>query len=207
MFSKLQYISQGVTEKEQLQNIETALDAGCSWIQLRFKNAQEIELFSLAESIKKICLSYNATFIINDHPLVAKAVDANGVHLGLTDMSIREAVAIVGEEKIIGGTANTLEDVLQRVEEGCSYIGLGPFRFTITKEKLSPILGLQGYQKIAEALKQQNIHIPIYAIGGILLEDITPILSTGIYGVAVSGTITHHPNKKALINEINAITL
>lgn len=207
MFSKLQYISQGATVTEQLQNIEAALDAGCSWVQLRFKNAEEIELFSVAESVKKMCLSYKATFIINDHPSVAKAVDANGVHLGLTDMSIAEAVAIVGNEKIIGGTANTLEDVLQRVEEGCSYIGLGPFRFTTTKEKLSPILGLQGYEKIVDALKRKNIHVPIYAVGGILSEDIAPILNTGIYGVAVSGIITHHPNKKALINEINAITL
>lgn len=207
MFSKLQYISQGATATEQLQNIEAALDAGCSWVQLRFKNAEEIELFSVAESVKKICLSYKATFIINDHPSVAKAVGANGVHLGLTDLSIAEAVAIVGNEKIIGGTANTLEDVLQRVEEGCSYIGLGPFRFTTTKEKLSPILGLQGYEKIVDALKRKNIHVPIYAVGGILSEDIAPILNTGVYGVAVSGTITHHPNKKALINEINAITL
>ncbi|MFX4990459.1 thiamine phosphate synthase, partial [Acinetobacter baumannii] len=79
---------------------------------------------------------------------IAKAVDADGVHLGLQDTGIDEARKIIGKEKIIGGTANTLDDVLQRYNEGCSYVGVGPYRFTTTKEKLSPILGLQGYADI-----------------------------------------------------------
>ena len=207
MFSKLQYISQGETAATQLKNINEALDAGCTWVQLRFKNAEEYELKTTAEEVKKICDTYSATFIINDHPLIAKAVDADGVHLGLTDMLINEAVEIVGIDKIIGGTANTLQDVLERVKEGCSYIGLGPFRFTTTKEKLSPVLGLEGYKNIMDELKQRNIDIPIYAIGGILTEDIPFILQTGVYGLAISGIITHHPNKKELVKEIKAYML
>ncbi|MEO6230680.1 MAG: thiamine phosphate synthase [Ferruginibacter sp.] len=204
MFSKLQYISQGLTAKDQLENINQALDAGCSWVQLRFKHAEEKELQTVAATVKKICDTYQATFIMNDHPLIAKAVDADGVHLGLTDMRIKEAFEFLGNKKIIGGTANTLQDVLQRVEEGCSYIGLGPFRFTTTKEELSPVLGLEGYKILMDKLKQRNIDIPVYAIGGILSNDILSILQTGIYGVAVSGIITHHPDKKELVKEINA---
>ena len=207
MFSKLQYISQGETTAMQLKNINEALDAGCSWIQLRFKNATDYELNAIAAQVKKLCATYSATFIINDHPLVAKSVDADGVHLGLTDMLIKEAVEIVGVDKIIGGTANTLQHVLQRVEEGCSYIGLGPFRFTTTKVKLSPILGLEGYKNIIDQLKQQHIDIPIYAIGGILKEDISSILQTGIYGIAGSGIITSYVDKKELVKEINAYLL
>lgn len=207
MFSKLQYISQGETAAMQLKNINEALDAGCSWVQLRFKNAEEYELKTTAEEVKKVCDTYSATFIINDHPLIAKAVDADGVHLGLTDMLIKEAVEIVGIDKIIGGTANTLQDVLQRVQEGCSYVGLGPLRFTTTKKKLSPVLGLDGYKNIIDELKQRNIEIPVYAIGGILAEDISSILQTGVYGLAGSGIITHHPNKKELVKEINAYML
>ena len=207
MFSKLQYISQGETAAIQLKNINEALDAGCNWVQLRFKNTEEYILRTTAEQVKKICDTYGATFIINDHPLIAKAIDADGVHLGLTDMLIKEAFEILGIDKIIGGTANTLQDVLQRVEEGCSYIGLGPFRFTTTKEKLSPVLGLQGYKKIMHELKQRNAEIPIYAIGGIVIEDIAAILQTGVYGVAISGIITHNPNKKELIREINEYIL
>ncbi len=207
MFSKLQYISQGETAAMQLKNINEALDAGCSWVQLRFKNAEEYELKTTAEEVKKVCDTYSATFIINDHPLIAKAVDADGVHLGLTDMLIKEAVEIVGIDKIIGGTANTLQDVLQRVQEGCSYVGLGPLRFTTTKKKLSPVLGLEGYKNIMDELRRRNIDIPIYAIGGIVTEDILSILQTGVYGLAGSGIITHHPNKKELVKEINAYML
>lgn len=207
MFSKLQYISQGETAAMQLKNINEALDAGCNWVQLRFKNAKENELKTTAEEAKKLCETYTATFIINDHPVIAKEVDADGVHLGLTDMKISEAKNIIGANKILGGTANTLQDVLQRVEEGCNYVGLGPLRFTTTKARLSPVLGLDGYKNIIDELKQRNIELPIYAIGGILAEDISSILQTGIYGVAVSGIITHHPNKKELVEEINAYIL
>ncbi len=207
MFSKLQYISQGETVALQLKNINEALDAGCSWVQLRFKNAKENELKITADEVKKLCNTYTATFIINDHPVIAKEVDADGVHLGLTDMKISEAKNIIGANKILGGTANTLQDVLQRVEEGCSYIGLGPFRFTTTKVKLSPILGLEGYKNIMDELMQRNIDIPIYAIGGILKEAISSILQTGVYGVAVSGMITNQPYKKELVKEINAYML
>lgn len=207
MFSKLQYISQGETAAMQLKNINEALDAGCNWVQLRFKNAKENELKTTAEEVKKLCETYTATFIINDHPVIAKEVDADGVHLGLTDMKISDAKNIIGANKILGGTANTLQDVLQRVEEGCNYVGLGPLRFTTTKARLSPVLGLDGYKNIIDELKQRNIELPVYAIGGILAEDISSILQTGIYGVAVSGIITHHPNKKELVEEINAYIL
>ncbi len=203
MFNKLQYISQGATAKEQLNNIQEALDAGSEWVQLRFKNAGEAEIKTISKEVKEICASYNATFIINDHPHIANEIEADGVHLGLQDMPVTEAREILGD-KIIGGTANTLDDVLKRVNEGCNYIGLGPFRFTTTKEKLSPILGLEGYKKIMEELKQRQIEMPVYAIGGIVLEDMEAIMQTGVYGVAVAGMITNHSDKKTLIKKLNS---
>jgi len=205
MFSKLQYISQGSTATSQLNNIQLALDAGCNWIQLRYKNATVDEVMALAEQVKRLCSDHAATFIINDNPHIANAVDADGVHLGLTDISIVESRQIVGNNKIIGGTANTLDHVLQRADEGCNYIGLGPLRFTTTKEKLSPILGLKGYEEIIEALIIRHITIPVYAIGGVVLEDIQAIMKTGVYGVAVSGIITNHPDKKSLIQQFNTL--
>ena len=205
MFNKLQYISQGTTSQEQLNNIQLALEAGCKWIQLRFKNVAEEELIVLAEKVKKLCERYQSVFIINDHPHIAQAVNADGLHLGLTDMSISEAKKIIGNDKIIGGTANTIEHVLQRVAEGCSYIGLGPFRFTSTKEKLSPIVGLQGYEEIMNVLHQQNCLTPIYAIGGILLEDAAAIMKTGTYGIAVSGLISNHSDKKFVVEKFNTL--
>jgi len=205
MFSKLQYISQGATAKEQLENIQNGLDAGCDWVQLRFKNGNENEFVEVAEQVKTICSTYRATFIINDHAQIAKDIDADGVHLGLQDMPVLQARQILGESKIIGGTANTLGDVLSRVNEKCDYIGLGPFRFTATKEKLSPLLGLQGFETIMNALAEREINIPVYAIGGIMDEDIESILATGVYGVAVSGMITGSKDKKELIQKLNSM--
>ena len=205
MMHKLQYISQGKTVQEQTENIQSALDAGCRWVQLRFKNAEDSELVDLAFQVKRMCSDYHATFIINDRVDIAKRTDADGVHLGLLDTSIAEAREILGENKIIGGTANTINDVLKRISEKCDYIGLGPFRFTPTKEKLSPVLGLDGIALIMKAVFSGEQQVPIYAVGGIIRDDVVEIMGTGVFGVAVSGAITTHPNKKELIQNLNLL--
>ncbi len=205
MFTKLQYISQGNTPDAQLNNIHKALDAGCDWIQLRFKTQPEKTVNTLAHQIKPLCEEYKATLIINDFPEISREVEADGIHLGLTDSPIADARKIVGQQKIVGGTANTLDDVLQRIRENCDYVGLGPFRYTSTKQKLSPILGIEGYQKIMEALKQRNLSIPVYAIGGILPEDMKALMNANVYGVAVSGMITQATHKKEVVTQIKNI--
>nr|WP_315219634.1 thiamine phosphate synthase [uncultured Flavobacterium sp.] len=203
MYPKLQYISQGKTIEEQLYNIHQALDAGCDWIQLRFKNQTEKNTFALAEAVKFLCEEYLAHFIVNDNVHLTQQIAADGVHLGLTDMKIAEARTILGTTKIIGATANTFEDIVFQTQNGCDYIGLGPFQFTETKEKLSPVLGLEGYAAILNKLKAEDIQIPIYAIGGITFENIERLISTGIHGVAVSGMITKSPQKEKLIQQLN----
>ena len=200
---KLQYISQGFTIEDQELNIRKALDNGVKWIQVRWKNAPENEFIKLCEISKKLCSDNQAICIINDHIQIVKLVDAEGVHLGLKDTSIEIARHILGENKIIGGTANTISDVLQRMDEPCDYIGLGPLRFTSTKEQLSPILGFEGYKKIIQNLKERSLEIPkIFAIGGVVLEDIELLQQIGIYGVAVSGQVTNQPS---IINEFKTV--
>lgn len=192
---KLQYITQGTTRIEQENNISTALDHGIRWVQVRWKNAPPEELMSLCETSKRLCSDYGAVCIINDHVQVARQIDADGVHLGLEDQLVASARHILGHDKIIGGTANTAADVVQRIQEGCDYIGLGPLRFTATKEKLSPVLGFKGYFEIIQELQSEEIEIPkIFAIGGITLDDIEFLQPAGIYGVAVSGQITQNPS-------------
>jgi thiamine-phosphate pyrophosphorylase len=203
MYNKLQYISQGNTIEEQLYNIQQALDAGCDWVQMRFKDQSAKNTFALAEAVKFLCEEYLANFIVNDDLYLAQQIAADGVHLGLSDMKIDEARAILGNTKIIGGTANTFEDIENHVKNGCDYIGLGPFRFTSTKEKLSPILGLSGYFEILQKLKKNKIKVPVFAIGGITLKDINPLMETGIYGIAVSGIITESDEKEKLIQQLN----
>ena len=153
MYNKLQYISQGNTVEEQITNIRKALDNGCDWIQLRFKTQNTMDLFNLAESTKILCDVYSANYIINDNVYLAQQLEADGVHLGLTDMKISEARQILGDSKMIGSTANTFADIQQRSAEQCDYIGLGPFQYTDTKENLSPILGIEGYRSILKKLK------------------------------------------------------
>ncbi len=203
MYNKLQYISQGNTIEEQLYNIHQALDAGCDWVQMRFKNQTTKDTFALAEAVKFLCEEYLANFIVNDNLYLAQQIAADGVHLGLTDMNIAEARAILGSTKIIGGTANTFEDIENHIKNGCDYIGLGPFQFTKTKEKLSPVLGLSGYVAIIEKMKNSNLKTPVYAIGGITLDDVTQLIETGIHGIAVSGMITNSDQKKKLIQQLN----
>jgi thiamine-phosphate pyrophosphorylase len=203
MYNKLQYISQGDNVEEQLYNIHNALDNGCDWIQMRFKNQKPKKTFALAEAVKFLCEEYLANFIINDDVHLAKQFNADGVHLGLSDMGVLEARSILGKTKIIGATANTFDDIVRQVNNGCDYIGLGPFQFTKTKKNLSPILGIEGYQSIVNKMKQSKIEIPIYAIGGITLENVDALIQTGIHGIAVSGIITKSDNKQKLITHLN----
>lgn len=201
---RLQYISQGQTLTEQKSNILKALGAGAKWIQVRWKEASNKQLHILAEQVKKTCSEFDAYCIINDHPLIAKNIDAEGVHLGLDDCSITEARNLLGPEKIIGGTANSFADVKQRIIENCDYIGLGPFNYTTTKQKLSPLLGISGYQDIIQQLRQERLPtVPIFAIGGINdLDDIRELTQIGVYGIALSGIITRTPHIVSSINKL-----
>ena len=184
-----QFISHQNEKMTYLDGIREALAGGCKWIQLRMKGATDEEVRPIALKVKKLCKEQNATFLIDDRVQLVKEVGADGVHLGKNDMPIAEARKILGDDFIIGGTANTFEDVKAHYEADADYIGCGPFRFTTTKEKLSPILGLEGYREIIQKMKAENIDIPIVAIGGITKEDIPEIMKTGVNGIALSGCI------------------
>lgn len=202
MLSKLQYISQGSTAEEQIQNIKNVLEVGVKWIQLRMKKFPEEVVFETAKETQKLCYNAKATFIVNDYVSLARKINADGVHLGLSDTNAVHARAILGEDKIIGGTANTWNDILSRSRDRVDYIGLGPFAFTTTKDKLSPVLGINGYQLLMSKLKKNNIAIPVYAIGGIQINDISQLLETGIYGIAVSGLLSKNEDIKTNYDQI-----
>ena len=174
----------GYTEGARL-----ALEGGCRWIQLRMKDATDDEARPVACEILKMCKEYGAKFIIDDRVSLTKEIGADGVHLGKNDMPVDEARRILGTDYIIGGTANTFEDIKRLARQGADYIGCGPFRFTTTKKNLSPVLGLDGYTDIVDQMRKANIALPIVAIGGILKEDIPAIMQTGVTGIAVSGAI------------------
>ena len=186
---QLQFITHYNDQYSYLDSARMALEGGCSWIQLRMKQASEKEFIETAMDVRQLCNEYHATFIIDDHVEWVHRVQADGVHLGLKDMPIDEARRILGNKAIIGGTANTLEDIVAHAQRGADYIGCGPFRFTTTKEKLSPTLGIDGYKRIMQGMKEKGLSLPVIAIGGITRADIPAILSTGVNGIALSGTI------------------
>lgn len=185
----VQFITHTSARYTYADSARLALAGGCRWIQLRMKDAQREEIIATAAEILPLCREVGATFILDDHVELGELTGADGVHLGKNDMPIAEARRQLGHNKIIGGTANTFEDILAHAEAGADYIGCGPFRFTTTKKNLSPILGLEGYARIVEQMRQNNISLPIVAIGGIAFEDIPAILHTGVTGIALSGSV------------------
>lgn len=183
------FISHKTEKYSYLEGIRLALNGGIKLIQLRMKEAKTDDIIKTAEYAKAECRRYNATLIIDDYVEMVVKCGLDGVHLGKNDMPVDKARALLGKDKIIGATANTLTDVKSAANADADYVGLGPFAYTTTKKQLSPILGLSGYRNIVAELKKNNIQIPLYAIGGITSKDIKSILDTGIHGIAVSGAV------------------
>ena len=202
----VQFITHFTGQYTYEDSVRMALEGGCRWIQLRMKDADDEHLYSVALRTQKLCQEYGATFIIDDRVELAKQIHADGVHLGKLDMPIREARKLLGNGFIIGGTANTFDDVQAHYEAGADYIGCGPFRFTTTKSNLSPILGLEGYADIVSRMKEAHIDIPLVAIGGITETDIPELMQTGIHGIALSGSILRAQNPIEEMKKIIKLT-
>ena len=205
----LQFISHYTERYTYLDSIRMALDGGCRWVQLRMKDVTVDDMRPVALQAQKMCREAGAMFIIDDHVELVKELKADGVHLGKNDMPIAEARLLLGNGFIIGGTANTFDDVKMHAVAGADYIGCGPFRFTTTKKGLSPVLGIEGYKYIVDKMKAEGIDLPIVAIGGITADDIPVVMQTGVTGVALSGTMlrAEHPvqEMKRLLALINSI--
>ena len=185
----LQFITHYTERYSYLDSARMALEGGCRWIQLRMKEASPEEVETVARQLKPLCKTHGAILILDDHEELAQKLEVDGVHLGKKDMPVSEARKILGEAFIIGGTANTFEDIVIAKQSGADYIGLGPFRFTTTKKGLSPILGLDGYKTIMKKMDEASIDIPVVAIGGITKEDVPQIIRTGVNGIAISGAV------------------
>lgn len=185
----LQFITHQVEGLSVLDQVEAVCRMGVRWVQLRMKEASDEDMLRTAYAARSICRHYGTLFLINDRVGIARQVDADGVHLGKEDMAIADARRILGPNKVIGRTCNTLDDVLHAYDDGADYVGIGPYRYTETKKRLAPTLGLDGYKAIAAGLQASNVHIPSFAIGGIEDEDIPLIRACGIPGIAVSGSL------------------
>jgi thiamine-phosphate pyrophosphorylase len=194
---RLQYLTHDIPGRPHWKLAEEACAAGVRWVQMRSKLLTGDELLSEAKRVVGVCRTFHATVVINDHPDIALAAGADGVHLGKEDLPLSQARRQTSDGFIIGGTVNTVEDVIEAARNGADYVGLGPFRFTGTKNKLAPVLGIEGCTRIMYQVRNAGVNIPVIAIGGILPEDVQFLLREGISGVAVASALHDAPDMKA----------
>lgn len=190
------------SDEEPVGQVAMACAAGIKWIQLRMKAASDAEVLAAAVAAKPICAAHDCMLLINDRVEVAMAAGVQGVHLGQLDMAVGEARRLLGADKIIGGTANTMAQLREHYRQGADYIGLGPYRYTTTKKNLSPVLGMEGYRAIMAGLRAEGVDIPVVAIGGIGAADVAALLATGLHGVAFSGMLVHAGDPAALVRSL-----
>ncbi len=189
-FERIQFITSETDSMSQLDVARKACEAGVKWMQYRNKNASSKKMWEEALKLKVICKEFKTTLIINDNPNLTFEAGADGVHLGKEDVTVEEARNLIGNKFIIGASCHNIDDIIQAQYDGANYVGLGPFRFTNTKNNLNPLLGTTGFEKVMSDYAKRKLTIPVYAIGGVTVDDVEFLLSIGVYGVAVSSAIT-----------------
>jgi thiamine-phosphate pyrophosphorylase len=160
-----------------------ALQAGVKWVQYRDKERSRREIYEELLRLMGIAKKFDATLIVNDHPDIALAADADGVHLGQDDLPVKEARKIMGKNRIIGISTHTVEQARDADRDGADYIGFGPVFHTTTKDAGRP----KGIEMLREIKRQ--VRIPVVAIGGITTENIRPVLEAGADAVAVASAM------------------
>ena len=179
-----------------LNTIEEGIKGGVSVVQIREKTADTLDFYNLAVKVKKITTKYNVPLIINDRVDVALAIDADGVHVGQSDMPCDVTRKLVGPDKIVGISAATIEEARKAEADGADYIGTGAVFPTATKDD-APSVTKEELKKIVE-----SINIPVVAIGGINLNNASELKDTGIAGLSVVSAIMSSDNPKKSSEEL-----
>ncbi len=180
------------------ESVELAIKGGVSVVQLREKKCTSREFYKLAQVVKEVTDAYEVPLLINDRVDIAMAVGADGVHLGQTDIPVRVARNLLGADKIVGATANTVEKAIEAWKFGADYLGVGDVFGTSTKSDARPVTW-EELKKIRRA-----VPIPIVAIGGIKKENIHKLRDTGVDGAAVISAIVGQEDITAAAEELIA---
>ncbi|MCP4267352.1 MAG: thiamine phosphate synthase [Candidatus Brocadiaceae bacterium] len=176
-------ISSKIATRSVKETAKLVIDSGADAIQLREKTISDSDFLSLAGEIRDITINRGTLFIINDRANVARELNADGVHLGQQDMSVSEARAIIGKEKIIGVSTHNIIQARQALKDGADYIAIGPVYATSTKD-YEPSVGLKVVQDVS-----REINVPIFAIGAITLENLDDVVKAGASRVAVCSVL------------------
>ncbi len=170
-------------EKNLIQQTEEAIKGGATFVQIREKNLDEQEFEEEAIQLKKLCAEYKIPFVVNDNVQLAKKIDADGVHIGQDDMNPLEARKILGEHKIIGVSAQTVEEAILAEKQGADYLGVGAVFHTGSKDDAIEVPP-ETLKSICKAVK-----IPVVAIGGITKDNLHELKNSGICGISVISAI------------------
>lgn len=183
------------------QQVEQAIRGGATFVQLREKNLDQDAFLMEAREIQKLCRAYGIPFVINDNVEIAKKIGADGVHVGQNDQSPREVRAILGDDKIIGVSAQTVEQAVEAARQGADYLGVGAVFPTGSKSDAVEV-ELHTVKRICEA-----VEIPVIAIGGISQENVMQLKGSGICGVAVISAIFAAEDVEQAASHLKAKTL
>lgn len=179
-----------------LKTIEEAIKGGVTVVQIREKTADTLDFYNLALKVKEITTKHNVPLIINDRVDIALAIDADGVHVGQSDMPGDVTRKLIGEDKILGVSAATIDEAKKAQKDGADYIGTGAVFPTSTKDDAESVTK----DELTEIVK--SIDIPVVAIGGINLENASQLTDTGIAGLSVVSAIMSSDNPKKSSQEL-----
>lgn len=179
-----------------LDTIEEAIKGGVTVVQIREKTADTLDFYNLALKVKEITTKYNVPLIINDRVDIALAIDADGVHVGQSDMPCDVTRRLIGEDKILGVSASTVDEAQKAEKDGADYIGTGAVFPTATKDD-APSVTKEELKEVVD-----SIEIPVVAIGGINLENAHKLVDTGIAGLSVVSAIMSADNPKKTSEEL-----
>lgn len=204
--SKKDLLLYAVTDRSWLKEdtlyhqVEQALEGGATFVQLREKELDEEHFLEEAREMKELCGRYKVPFVINDNVEIAAEVDADGVHVGQSDMKAGDVRKKLGQDKIIGVSAQTVEQALLAEEMGADYLGVGAVFHTGSKTDADDV-SHETLRAICEA-----VHIPVIAIGGIGKDNVLELSGSGICGIAVISALFAQPDVKKAAEELKLLT-
>lgn len=176
-----------------------AVKGGADTVQLRQKTGSTRDMITVAMEMKALCTEAGVLFVVNDRVDVAIAAAADGVHLGQKDFPIPLATRLLGDDRIVGGSASTLQEALQCVKERADYIGFGPVFPTMSKEDAGPVGGLTLLARVVK-----SVPIPVIAIGGINHTNLPAVMDTGTHGIAVISAVCCHDRPEEATRALRA---
>lgn len=194
---KLQFITHDIPQHSHIEQAQIACNAGAKWVQYRCLTKNDDELLKDIHAIAEICDDWGATLIVTDHIHLNGKADIQGFHIEDFEADFTQLREQLEEAVTIGGSATTLEGLIRLAREGADYAGFGPYYTSTTKPNNAALLGIDGYRNAMTELQRLGINLPVLAVGGITINDVDPLMLTGIFGIALSSAINQSDDMSA----------